>query len=154
MTVGIQSNARSGRKVERRRRALPGRASVRRPLTVRVRAGWTALLLAVTLSLSWQSLLTQTHQHPASTFAPIAAKLLGTNASADLPDRKSSDQPADCPICRVIAHAGHYLSPALGSFDTPIATAFSFAAPAALHTAIVQRSHAWQSRAPPTLLQA
>lgn len=108
----------------------------------------------MTLSLSWQSLLTQTHRHPASSLAPIAAKLLGTTPSANLPDGKSSDQPADCPICRQIAHAGHYLTPEPGAFHTPIATAFSFAVPVVFHTAIVQRSHAWQSRAPPTLLQA
>lgn len=154
MTLGVQSGARVGRKGERPRRVLPGRASVRHPLTARMRSGWCALLLAVTLSLSWQSLLTQTHQPPASTLAPIAAKLLGTTPSANLPDRKSSDQPADCPICREIAHAGYYLITGPGAFHTPIATAFSFAVPVLLHSAIVRRSHAWQSRAPPSLLQA
>jgi len=153
MASGIERCARSGRKGERRR-ALTGRATAHRRLGDRMRSGWVALLLAVTVSLSWQSLLSQTHQHPASTFAPIAAKLLGDKASANHPDGKSTDQPADCPICRQIAQAGHYLSPAPVSFSPPIVAPLAVAVVPTPSIVLARRSHAWQSRAPPSLLQA
>ena len=152
MTVDCQSSVRPGRRRAPRTAARLDGAPARSLQRERMRAGWLVFLLAVALALSWQSFLTQTHQHLASAFA--ATTVQGAAPTAALPDRPSSDQPATCPICREIAHAGYYLFPALATFDAPIATRFDFSAAVPLRPVLVRRSHAWQSRAPPAPLQA
>jgi hypothetical protein len=152
MTAGGQSSVRSGRRRAPQLRARLDGAVAQPLLPSRIRAGWLAFLLAVTLALSWQSFLTQTHQHFASAFTTATTQGVGTATA--LPDRTSPDQPATCPICREIAHAGYYLFPTLATIDAPIATTFDFGAAVVLRPVLVRRSHAWQSRAPPVLLQA
>lgn len=113
-----------------------------------------AIVFAMLLAILWQSFVTQTHVHanpgvyataiPDSTGAPTRLK------AGEAP----SDQPTTCPICQEVAHAGSYLSPTAVALQPPL--------PAHLWRTVIptpaptlrQRSHAWQSRAPPRQLQA
>lgn len=120
-----------------------GRASARRS------AGWFATLVAMLLAFSWQSVVTQTHQHlnPA-----VAGKADGADSMR--PDRQSPfDLPANCPICREIAHAGPALLPAPIVVAAPAPPPVWRAETAGLRKTLASRSHAWRSRAPPLQLQ-
>lgn len=108
------------------------------------------------LLLAWQAVLTQSHFHvtgepiggartiAASTGAPPSARLSSS------PHR--SDDPVDCPVCREIAHAGHYLTPAPVLVDRPAGMAPWLAATALTVARGLERSHSWRSRAPPVSL--
>ncbi len=138
---------RSGTRPARGRSAAPAR----RPLL----PGWTAILLAVLLAFSWQSFVTQTHQHfdfgTASTAATAKADGAGSGQSEG---QSPFDQPGNCPICRGIAHAGAYLLPAPDVHGASAAVIFWLAAATIFGLSLTRRSHALQSRAPPHQLQA
>jgi len=169
MKFGSPTNARWKRNGTPRGGGPGGRVPVRRPallaslraVTVgrskdvpsQLRAGWLVVLAAMVLALSWQSFLTQTHRHfdPVSTEASAQAR----DAAPSGVDRQSpSDLPANCQICREVAHAGSYLLPAPIGFDAPAPGVFWLAVVALAVVALVRRSHAWRSRAPPSPLPA
>lgn len=133
-----------------RRQPHPRRkpAATRLARTPGVQRLWLALVGALLLSLSWQSVVLQTHQH----FSPLAraATASGTSVSNG---QSPADLPANCPICRELAHAGPVVLPAPVALDAPAPLVFWFAVSVLLGLALVQRSHAWRSRAPPALLQ-
>jgi len=120
----------------------------------RLGAGWVAVLLAMLLAFSWQSLVAQTHNHFAS--APISAVAGKTGAAAaSAPDRNSPfDSPANCPICREIAQGAAYLPPAPIVLPAPQAMLVWLVAGLAFGLILERRSLGWHSRAPPTPLQA
>ncbi len=131
-----------------------GRLASPASLFARGRSGWAAILLAVLVAFSWQSFLTQTHEH-------FGAERLGSIASADIAsspqqsDRKApSGLPDSCWVCRAAAHTDHPLLPQLFEVGAAPTTDFWFALPPPPAPALAQRSHAWQSRAPPSQLQA
>jgi len=119
-----------------------------------VRARRLPIAFAMLLAILWQSFVTQTHVHA----NPIAyAAAIADNGGAPIrlkAGEAPSDLPTTCPICQEVAHAGSYLSPAAIALQPPI--------PAHLWRTVIptpaptlrQRSHAWQSRAPPRQLQA
>jgi hypothetical protein len=123
----------------------------RKPAATRLGRGaqrlWLALVGALLLSLSWQSVVLQTHRH----FAPFAGTATTRVASPD--NQSPADLPSNCPICRELAHAGPVVLPAPVAIDAPAPLVFWFAVSVLLGLALVRRSHAWQSRAPPALLQ-
>lgn len=119
-----------------------------------MRAGWVAVLAALLFALSWQSFLTQTHHH----FSPDSVSAAPAKADAGGPERPSRQSPADpsanCPVCRVLAHAGPVLLPAQIDVAAP-APASVWRIPTSLpRLALARRSHDWRSRAPPERLQA
>ncbi|MEP7004619.1 MAG: DUF2946 family protein [Sphingomonas bacterium] len=119
-----------------------------------LRARRFAIVLAMLLAILWQSFVTQTHVH-----ANPGVYATAISHSAGAPTRLKagegpSDLPATCPICQEIAHAGSYLSPAAVALQPPIPVDLWRTATPALSPALRQRSHAWQSRAPPHQLQA
>lgn len=58
--------------------------------------------------------------------------------------------PANCPLCQELLHAGVYVTPAVSDFVI-ILNAVAFApAFALLPHAAAERQHSWQSRAPPS----
>ena len=96
------------------------------------------------LLLLIQALVVPAHRH-----ASVAPSVAAAHATLVTPTKGRTDHPADCPICREVAHSGQYLTPdglAFAEVATP------GMAPAALTLASVEattRSHAWRSRAPP-----
>ena len=117
------------------------------------RKGWVAVLLTVLLAFTWQSFVTQTHER-----FDRAAYSAATGVKAAGPHSQSGQSPANpadtCPICREIAQAGHYLLPASIVVHTPETIAHWDSSTSSLALTLHLRSHAWQSRAPPTPLQA
>jgi hypothetical protein len=119
-----------------------------------LRAGWIAFLLVTLFAFAWQSFVAQTHVHfGAENYA------IGHAGKADALGRPkivqpSAELPDECPICDEIAHAGHLLLPTSFALPAPeTGTPLRGETPpfAQLPPA---RSHGWQSRAPPSLLQA
>ena len=114
-----------------------------------MRALWMAVLVAVLLAYSWQSFLVQTHRH-------LDGARTAASAGADGVQRQnqSPDQPANCFLCRELAHAGHVVLPAPVVIEAPVVASFWLAVILLAGLSLSQRSHAWRSRAPPIRLQA
>ena len=119
-----------------------------------LRARRLAIVFAMLLAILWQSFVTQTHVH-----ANPGVYATAISDSASAPTRLKageapSDLPATCPICQEVAHAGSYLSPAAVALQPPVPVGLWRSVAPALSSTPRQRSHAWQSRAPPYQLQA
>ncbi len=131
------------------------RAHVRRHLPgKRMRALWLATLFVALLALTWQSFIVQTHVH-----ACLDGCATGLAANASSPAQLETGQsapgaPTPCPICQEIVHAGSYLVPSLPAFHLPPSVVAWYIVAPSLTIAPRQRSHGWQSRAPPHHLQA
>ena len=126
--------------------------SARRLWPSRMRAGWLAVVGAVLVAFLSQSVVLQTHQHFGVAAISAAATGNPDAAAPQKPDRQSpADQPANCPICRELAHAGPVLPPAPIAFDAPAPISFQLAVINRPRLTIVRRAHGWQSRAPPYL---
>ena len=136
-------------------RGQRGDAPLRQHKPDRVRAGWHAMLAVMLFALSWQSIVTQTHNH-FGLDAPLGVTTTKVDSAATQQlDRQSpSDLPGKCPICRELAHSAHFVLPAPILFEAPAPVAFWAASAPPLGSALAQRSHAWQSRAPPQKFQA
>ncbi len=116
------------------------------------RLGRYLILLVALLALHWQSFVAQTHVHSVS--GTYSAAIVGkADTKPELKNDRSSSDPASCPICQSIAHAGHLLLPAPLVFDALQASVSWVIVTPALALTLLQRSHAWQSRAPPHPLQ-
>ena len=113
-------------------------------------SGWFAVMMALVLALSWQSVLTQTHDHRhVASLAEAAPHYDSGRHHQD--DQAPSHLPAHCLTCRAAAHAGAAVLPAPVVFVAPSLASFQPAAIAPFGISAVQRSHRWQSRAPPAL---
>jgi len=112
------------------------------------------IVLTALFAFLWQSLVTQAHVHVAPvTYSAIVAGKTGSTAHI-APSRSSPSLPADCPLCREIAHAGGYLPPTPILLEAPEPATIRLVPSPLRALAFGQRSHAWQSRAPPQQLQA
>ena len=116
--------------------------------------GATRLATAVFVLVAFtsQAIVTQTHIHPGT--RPGAAATLpgfdGHQAKKPLPAKLPfGDNPANCPICQGLLHAGSYVAPSLAALMSLTVVGFITAIHAE-HVAIAQpHSHGWRSRAPP-----
>ena len=119
-----------------------------------VRGRRLAIASAMLLTILWQSFVIQTHVHAAAGgYATAIADSAGTPTRLKAGEAPS-DLPATCPICQEVAHAGSYLSPAAVALQPPVAVHLSRTVMRSPATTLRQRSHVWQSRAPPQQLQA
>lgn len=113
------------------------------------RATWFATMVAILLAFTWQSFVAQTHRH----YGAVAAT--ATGAQLQSPGKSSpSDIPATCPICSELAHAGQVILPAPATIAAPAESPVWRIRTVPLGLSRAERSHAWQSRAPPIQLQA
>ena len=134
-----------------RRRAPAGRKH-RDFFSLKARSRWLVLFAAL-FAFSWQSVVTATHHHPGTGFA---ARVDAGKPAPVVQSGKSGapeDSPANCPICRELAHTAHYLPPAPIVFAAPLSATAQRVTVAALSLAPGQRWHGWRSRAPPSLLR-
>lgn len=115
-------------------------------------AAWLPFLVATLLAFSWQGFVGQTHHHSGPEIIASAAK--AGVANGEKPERRSSDLPVHCAVCRAIAHAGPVLLPAAIALPAPAPQEIWIALADRPAQTRVQRSHAWRSRAPPRPLQA
>ena len=112
-------------------------------------ARWFVLLAAL-FAFSWQNVVAATHHH--SRTETVSRVDSGKPGSAAQPATQGDpqDSPANCPICRELAHTAYYLPPAPVALTAPLSTVAPRAVVAALALAPGQRWHGWRSRAPPT----
>jgi hypothetical protein len=140
------SRVRADRAAPVRRRTRPG---TRFDLSsLKARARWFVLLAAL-LAFSWQGIVAETHRHLQGDPARGAVVAKRDGGSKPGQPRPPADSPANCPICRELAHAAFYLPPAPIVFDTPLFAVALLASVAALFLTLRRRSHGWRSRAPP-----
>jgi hypothetical protein len=107
------------------------------------------LLLAgfMALAFFFQGYATQTHIHKQTDGATsIVSKVDGSSRPSKVPD---NDDPANCPICQQISHAGQYVAPTwllsfliLAAVSTIEIVNFSIPRFDAV-------SHSWRGRGPP-----
>lgn len=109
-----------------------------------------ALLIAVLVAFCAHSLVTQTHLHFDAHTTPAALLTAndGNSHHVEHPG-KASDSSTDCPLCQEQAVAGHYLAPSPFIFVAPVLLALWLFNPVLPGQVCEQRSHCWQSRAPP-----
>ncbi len=110
---------------------------------------WFALVMAVLLAFTGQSIVTQTHIHPETGFASTLTTSLTGSLPLATKAPSSPDRPANCPICREIARAGHYVASAPIAFFPPMRTLALLIVPVFALWCGRRLSHAWYSRGPP-----
>lgn len=118
--------------------------------SLKARGRWFALLAAL-FAFSLQSFVAETHRHPrAETESRLTVGKPDGTAQPGKP-RAPADSPANCSICRELAHTAYYLPPAPISFNAPMAAFALLLVAAALFLTPRRPSHGWRSRAPPAL---
>jgi hypothetical protein len=112
-----------------------------------------AITFATLLAFIFQTLIVQTHIHVAS---PVGAKASPFSIEKSLePGQKSdkfppADDPANCPICQELLHAGTFVTPALTALLVSTVVTVVHMVVAEIATTEVVYSHGWKSRAPPS----
>lgn len=138
--------------------------------TARKISAWRSSLTFLALfAFAVQSFVTQTHIHrmwaesavsttaaqslPSITAEKSAAAAIAVASRATRPEPKDpyapNEDPANCPLCQEILHAGHYIAPVAVALPLPMAAPIGTVVfvQALLHRA--STSHGWRSRAPP-----
>jgi hypothetical protein len=103
-------------------------------------------MLFMLVAFTVQGLAVQIHLHG----DPLTALDHVTHISApSTPSSQDPYDPANCPLCQELLHAGVYVTPVVNDFIV-VLNAVAFAPVFALvpHAA-TERQHSWQSRAPP-----
>lgn len=114
----------------------------------------SAFVLLLMLATIWQSCLLGTHSHAGQPRLSATASQQQQVGKAPSPVRRLP-LPADhCPLCQEAASAGVYLPVLPAVLAAPFPLAAWHAQSDSRRPVDRQRSHAWRSRAPPTLLQA
>ena len=103
-------------------------------------------MLFMLVAFTVQGLAVQIHIHG----DPLTALDHVTHISAPTtPASQDPYDPANCPLCQELLHAGVYVTPTVSDFVI-VLNAVAFApAFALLPHAASERQHSWQSRAPP-----
>lgn len=107
------------------------------------------------MAFALQSYATQTHIHivkPASSISDIAKisnQTAGKNQSEPRDKYPANDDPANCPICQEIMHAGQYVTPSAIVFALPAETISIVPISLAIPIIVKAVSHGWRGRAPP-----
>jgi hypothetical protein len=117
--------------------------------------------LFVATAFLFQSFVAQTHIHipSAASTATIADTDSDSAPAKAKPDQRlparghlpANDDPAKCPLCQAVGHAGQFVWPAAAVFLLPQIAAAIIPVAIALGRATGPASHSWQGRAPPRL---
>jgi hypothetical protein len=116
-------------------------------------------LLFVATAFLFQSFVAQTHIHipPSFSSAAIVDADSGSALAKGAQHRSmpghlpANDDPAKCPLCQAVGHAGQFVWPAAAVFLLPQIAAAIIPVAIALGRATGPASHNWQGRAPPRL---
>jgi len=120
-----------------------------------------AIVFLVAAAFFFQSYVTQTHVHPAFTGsvsgasasldAAAVGKLAAQSKQRPPGDRiPANDDPAKCPLCQAVGHAGQFFSPSAVAILLPTQTASVIELSTSSLIATERASHNWQGRAPPS----
>jgi len=114
------------------------------------------LLMFVTLiAFSLQTYLTQTHIHMASEGRAIAAldhasgKAVPGTPAEPADKYPPGEDPANCPLCQEILHAGQFITPAAVPLLVPSAPIFTVEIATPVAHLVPSVTHIWRGRAPP-----
>lgn len=134
-----------------RTRAPLARPDAGTPGTLPARLGraWLAMALAVLFAFSWQSVVVETHVHPAAGAGAGLPFARGDAAPRLRDDPGPAKAPASCPLCREQAQAGHALPPPPIVLPVPPAGRLAPRPTAPLAGAGPRHVHVWYSRGPP-----
>ena len=119
-------------------------------ITPSVRLGRRFALLWLAVALLFQGLVVQTHAHAGADRYATATSTVGAITTA-VDGRKDGPATPACPLCEEKALFGAYLLGGSIAIATPVAAAYHYAAAFLPLLQLRASSHAWQSRAPPTL---
>ena len=111
-----------------------------------------AITFLALLAFTFQTLVVQTHIHGAARVGAASTQLAldGTASHDQSPDKfPPSDDPANCPICQELLHAGAFVTPTAAALQ--ISTVVMSVDIVVVEIAAIERtfSHSWKSRAPP-----
>lgn len=115
-----------------------------------------AILLVTLLAFSLQTYLTQTHIHLASERPALLSQVqvdhgkAPSTMPAERRDRyPANEDPANCPLCQELIHAGQFLTPAAAALLLPFfsTSVMDVAVPSKVFIRAV--THVWRGRAPP-----
>jgi hypothetical protein len=111
-----------------------------------------ALALVAALGFFLQGFIAQTHVHVVSRDGAGIALAAGDVNEHDGKRNPfpGSDDPANCPTCQQLAHAGSYVTPVAAPVQAPSQHRAHAEGFVPLHSDDFILSHAWRSRAPPT----
>jgi len=116
--------------------------------------GRPAFAFFMLAAFALQSTITQTHIHIGSfsTTAGFSTDFKAVDSGKTGSSRLPGDRdPANCPICQEMMHAGQFVMPAALVFILP-AQAVSLVPPSIAIPHVVETvSHSWQGRAPPRI---
>ena len=112
---------------------------------------WLAMFAMLAFAL--QAQITQSHIH----FAPVSETgidalvhaLIADSGTTAAKKKTSTDDPANCPICQVVAHSGQFTTPSAAALLLPTEAVVIVPIFLSIAAAIESVSHGWQSRAPP-----
>jgi len=127
-----------------------GKIALRRPANA---GGWRLAVAALAfVAFALQSYVTQTHIHGAFVSSDVAkiSKQVAGKAPGEPHDKyPANDDPANCPICQEILHAGQYVAPGAIVFALPVETIAVI--PLSLDAPLIVKAIplGWRGRAPP-----
>lgn len=107
-----------------------------------------AITLVALLAFALQTLVLQTHIHgvPLGGTAGVTLAVEKGQQPDKLPP---ANDPANCPICQEMLHAGAFVAPGVATLHiATLASVIDFVF-AQIFAATQTRSHGWKSRAPP-----
>ena len=129
---------------------MQGPQAARSPRTLlKVRNGARlAITLVALLAFALQTLVLQTHIHGAPLVGTAGVTLAVEKGQS--PDKlPPANDPANCPICQELLHAGAFVAPTAATFQVAtIATVIDFVF-AQIFATTQTYAHGWKSRAPP-----
>jgi hypothetical protein len=119
-----------------------------------------AFFLFIGAAFLLQTYVAQTHIHPLAPPASLTKFVsFDPDTSASKTDQRlpardrlpANDDPAKCPLCQAVGHAGQFVWPHAAVFILPQLPATIVPAVTAILRIPEPQSHDWQGRAPPRL---
>ncbi len=108
-----------------------------------------ALIAFTLLALVFQTFVVQTHIHVTAARASFGIEK--SAGQGQKPDKfPPADDPANCPICQELLHAGAFVTPTPTALLVSTAVTVVHMVVAEIATTEIVTSHGWKSRAPPT----
>jgi hypothetical protein len=100
------------------------------------------------LAFTFQCILVQSHVHGPREAPPVVHSV---SVSVPVLPGPGDEDPANCPLCQEMLHAGSYVTPVAIALHLPVAVTFAAAPTLAIIFQVFSPSHNWQGRAPPRI---
>ena len=108
------------------------------------------ITFATLLAFILQTLVLQTHIHGTARIDSTAASQVLEKGVGQQPDKfPPADDPANCPICQELLHAGAFVAPTAATLQLATLVAVIDLVFVEIFAATKPQTHGWKSRAPP-----